>query len=547
MGGLWKVFYRKNTLVLCVIFSVGLFLRLWGNTYGLPDQYAPDEGDKISIARSLPQCHYLHKASQPSFLYYSVHLLLRVTDPVRPALKQMGIIGGARFPEAYPLAFDLWLGRCWIAILSTLTLWFVYRIGRESFGQPVGTVAALLLAFAPVSIATGQYIKEDTPLALWTTATLWLSLRYLNGGRLRNLIAAAVVSGVACGSKYPGAASILVVLASILIRQWNEKDGQGLHARFIRRAAGLSMAVVIGFCVGFTITCLVLVLNIPQILSGLSYQTKYLAAGHHDGISIGPWGQGWTFYLRKAVGPGMGWPAALAAAFGLHLAWRKSKPVTLILGGWAIAYILVAEAMPAKPYPFFARYILPAVPPLCVLAAVALAHCARTLRQSDCASPLRRVLGAVLLASLIPMFFLSAVSVLTALPDTREQADRWAREHLPPESVVFLTTYSPSLSSAPFEVLDFDAKTLAHRRQAAKGNNIYVFLSSYAYQRYLDHPRSVPKMTKLYRSLLKVEHGPEATFVPRWPSMGFHNPKITIIRLEPQPESALPKQTPSQP
>ena len=80
---------------------------------------------------------------------------------------------GWTFPfESDRLFSALVVARGWSALLSTLTVWLVYRIGRRLSGPTVGLVAATLLAVCPLAVREAHSAKPDS--AAMAATALWL-------------------------------------------------------------------------------------------------------------------------------------------------------------------------------------------------------------------------------------------------------------------------------------------------------------------------------------------------------------------------------------
>jgi len=495
--------------------AAALAVRLAGNTYGLPHAYAPDEAAKAETARSLLARDFAHPTAQPSFLYYSLFVISTLAEPARA---RVGSLDPRRFPPDYPLPFVIWLGRCFLAVLGTLTVWVVYRLGRELAGRGAGLSAAVVYAVAPLPIAATQYLKEDTPLALWATVALLLAVRAVRSGRRDHLLAGAAAAGLAFASKYAGAASVAIVLAAAALTP----------ARRLRRVAADAVAVAGVFLLAFALVCPVLASRPQELLGSVGSQTRYLERGHHDGIAVSGPSQAFTFYLRRAVGPGLGWPALLAAAGGAVVLWSRRRRAAALVLLWAAGYLAVAEAMPAKPYPFFARYVLPVAPPLAALAGVALAILIRMSRERWRAAAVRVAAALAAVLVLLPTTVSAAARAVTALPDTRDRAVAWALENVPPGAVLWMSPYSAPLGRARFEARPLDQAGLQEARRAQSERRHWVMLVSFYADRYLENPGARPQLSAFLSGLLDGAAG-GATFRNRWVRFGYANPVVRVF------------------
>ena len=108
-------------VLLGLILILGLTVRLWGNTFGLLDRYAPDEAKKVHTAVTYEERGFRHSSAQPSFLYNSLYLLFKIANLVRSSIEKNTYYQRIGLPKFEQKAIFLWLGRCWMALLGTIT------------------------------------------------------------------------------------------------------------------------------------------------------------------------------------------------------------------------------------------------------------------------------------------------------------------------------------------------------------------------------------------------------------------------------------------
>jgi hypothetical protein len=104
------------------------------------------------------------------------------------------------------------------------------------------------------------------------------------------------------------------------------------------------------------------VLDWPTFGADLRYDATHLSGGHGVNQS-----RGWSSHLLRSLPYGVGIPMFLAAVAGVAPMLRRHRQCAVILGAFAAAlYVLLGNG-----YTVFFRYVLPLVPIVCLLAAIA--------------------------------------------------------------------------------------------------------------------------------------------------------------------------------
>lgn len=507
----------RHAALASLLFALALAARLPGITYGLPAIYAPDEYKKVLAVAGLDDPDSPRPTQQPAFLINSTWVLLRVVEPLRPAITERLALHG---PGVGPrLAFDILVGRVWMAVISAATAAAVYWLALRVHSGRAAEIAGALYAAAPLAVATGQYLKEDTPVTLFITLAAIAATAIVRTGSWRAYALAALACGAATGAKYIGAMSL----------------GAVLIAHFLCPAPHSRLAAVPpAFLLGLLASSPQSAVHFTTMISAMGVQTEYLATGHHDGVAVSPWQHWFTFYLRRALAPGIGLAALLAAAAGVaFLAKNRSRPGCVLIAGIAF-YYLAAEFMPAKPYPFFARYMLPILPLVAVTAGVGVLETAWRLSRP---SGWRRNLPASLAALvLIQPLVITLSAARRALPDTRDLATAWIEANIPPGTQIGIppgfaaNTYVPVLPPG----MTYDRMDVGDlRRFAPRPGGVWVLLSAPAVERYLEHPAVRPDIVDFVQTVART--GPQAVEFRQRTRLGFHNPTIRLYHLTAPP------------
>lgn len=532
-----------RAFLLLLILALGLALRLHQNTVGLPGQYVPDEEAKVRTALTLPEHGFSHWESQPSFLYNSLFIIYTITDPFKEQLISWPRLAHRFTGPDSESAYYRWLGRCWMAILDTITIFFVYRLGKMLAGRRAGLFAALLYAVAPLPIAMTHYLKEDTPVTLFFMITLLMCLKLVHKGHSRDYTLAGLFAGFTFAAKYSGVLALGLVAGAIAIRHWPElrtaghwKGWLSIMRRRIRRPLML-------FVIGFFLIC-PSYLNLWHLAQGLIFQSDYMLGGHHDGVSVKPWEHFFTFYVRKALMPGLGGLTALFGLLSFYIVWKKRDRLALLPMGFAIGYLIVAELMPSKPYPFYGRYLSPILPVLCALAAYVLVRGAENLKKKAPVFAAVYVGFIGILMILLPARQ-TALFLIEARTDTRDLAREWVRKNIPKDAVIMLNTprYTVVLKDGEYEMQRMYRKSWDLRRaqHQAAGKVVYAILSSFEYERYMENSHDNRKANRRYNMYSSVLENEDliAEFRTVYPSFGYHNPTVKIFKMGPASDEAI--------
>jgi hypothetical protein len=253
-------------------------------------------------------------------------------------------------------------GRVMVAAISSAGVWLVWRIGRRCWSAEPGyaIVAAALFASAKLSIAFGS---TELPRPVSTVFVL-AGFLLLQHRRVGASLAAGIVLGVAACLRFSEIVFLLPAVALLAAeRRWRDAVGAGVLAT-------LTMLLVLGFSDAWYWGD-----AFHSVRAAIDY--TLVQRGSSRGFEPAWW------YLA-GVAQWSTLPVAALALAGCRTEWR--------LALWAILPLLMLSTLPHKE----ARYMIPAVPFVCLLAAEGLRRAAAARRSG--AAP--RWLGPVLVTGL---------------------------------------------------------------------------------------------------------------------------------------------------
>jgi hypothetical protein len=386
------------------VFCVALGLRVWGVGFGLPRLYHPDEPayvlQALAVGRGLP--NGLTFANPPLFKY-----LLLAEYAVDYGLQR--VTGGVRGPQEFidqfradPSRLYL-LARLTSAAFGALTAVAALALGGSVAGYRVGSIAGWLAAVAYLLTRDSHFGVNDALVTLLVTLGLVFCVRVARGGGRADYALAGALAGLAFAAKYHGIALVVPLWLAHWVRPAASRRGSNLAVALV---AGVASAVV-----AFPS----LVTETGRVLGDIYLHLYLDAVGGYDGLD--PDGS-YVFYAR-ALATGLGWPLLAATLAGLVLSIKTMHRPLLVVASLPIALLASLGAQ----HLYFARFLLPAVPAMIVVAAAA-------LDRLFAPRPIVGLAALLLVASPTLVDALRFDTLLTRA-DTRTLASDWIRTNIP--------------------------------------------------------------------------------------------------------------------
>lgn len=240
-----------------------------------------------------------------------------------------------------------------------LTLLVVFLAGRRLFSEPVGFLAAILVASAPLHLRLSANFKPDVVLTLTTLVTTYWSVLAIERRRPRSFVLAGAGTALAASAKLTGVVTVLplaVVALAVGWRDWRTWRNLAL--------AGLASAGLF----------LLLNPHWPKYLTALErVQRFYDRTAATRGVDAADIPRLGVRYLLSAdaLGPVIGLLALIGAVglLGRLLARRSSDPQTVALTTFFLFPLLFAAAYASSTPHFKGNNFLPLLPFMALLAA----------------------------------------------------------------------------------------------------------------------------------------------------------------------------------
>jgi 4-amino-4-deoxy-L-arabinose transferase-like glycosyltransferase len=497
---------RPSKLGLAAVLVSAAALRLWGIGQGIPYALGVDEPEIIERAVRMMKTGDFH----PHFFDYpSLYIYVQVVIGILNFLAQ-AVFGGIRSLSAVTAAdFYLW-GRVSTALVGTLTVYVVYQIGLR-WGARHALLAAALLAVMPNHVRESHFVLTDVPLTFLMTLAFLLSLRALEKGTPRAFAVAGAVAGFAAATKYYGAVSLLLPLLAAYLNRGGDRP---------RLRCGLVAlgAAAAAFLAGAPYT----VLDLPGFLNGF--------AGVLGANQATPDRWAGLITALKHLRLGLGWPGLVLALAGFGLAVvrvftgpgqaRFGMAVTLLA-----VYLLIITSREL----IWARYLLPVIPLICLLAAIAVVSGVSLLRRFSIPRWARTsLIVGLTVAALLPPAVTSIEWVrMNARVSTQAIAYAWVLNNIPSGAGVALETRGLLLPDQRYKVRHFKSLATVAPADLAREGFDYIVASEPAFARTFGDPTLQPELYAAYRRLLD---GAALVFTIQ-PSSNHPGPELQVYKI----------------
>src|ERR1700730_8977089 len=249
---------------------------------------------------------------------------------------------------------------------------------RRHAGAVAGLVAALVLALTPVAALMFRYNQPDGILTLLLVGSAYTTLRAVESGRIRWLVATGVLLGFAFNTKMLQAFLVLPAFALVYLVAAPPRLGRRILGLL---GAGIALLVSAGW---WPLVVMLIPAAARPYIDGSTNTSIWTLILGYNGLGrifggSGPGGAGGGFGFGGAAGVGrlfnaenggqVSWllpVAGLALVVGLALRWRAvrthlGRAGYLLWGGWALVTVAVFSFMTGIFHPYYTVALAPAV------------------------------------------------------------------------------------------------------------------------------------------------------------------------------------------
>ena len=387
---------------------LALLLRLWGIRYGLPFAYNLDERSHF-VPRAVG---FFENGSINPRYQLNPSGLIELIAATLAVVHHGDVVGTWRSNpgEVFTVA------RVISALMATSAVALLYFAGKRLFDRWVGLLAAALLATAFLPVHYGHLALNDAPSLAPTALALLGIAGILRDHRPRDYLIAGLGAGLGIGFKYNAGFVLLPLLTAAAVHAW---PGRAERIAALRGLLVAGLATLAGFVIADPFA----LIHLGFFRSELKHLSDYTSGGLLLGETQT---SGYRYYLwTLSWGLGIVPSLMVLAGSGL-LAWKDRARALVLLPAPLLFFLLIGSQGR-----YFARYVMPIFPVLCVLAAFGAVWLARAaIERVPRAAIAIGALTALLVCGQGLVYAFHNDRVL-ARPDTRTSARAWMVSHIP--------------------------------------------------------------------------------------------------------------------
>jgi hypothetical protein len=323
-------------------------------------------------------------------------------------------------------------------LFGALTVLLVGWAGFTGWNAKTGLLAAWFTAVAFILVRESHYATNDALVTFLSTFAVLTGLKIQESGSLKWYVLAGVTLGLGFAAKYTAIFTVLpLIVAHFLSPGVDLKTPSSWQ---IRRWLLLVMIAVLSASLAspyFIIT--------PGNVIRDVYQYLYLPGREgFEGRLIDEDG-GYLYYL-KTLNWGLGYALLILCLGGLFYAiWQRNRnPAALITAILPLSLFLFM----GRQQMYFARFLLPAIPPLLILAAAMMVSMIRNHVGRYESISIWIILTLAVIITIQPLVNSLRSNNLLHQEDTRTLAKKWIESNVPAGSkfAIEWTAYSPQLA-----------------------------------------------------------------------------------------------------
>lgn len=419
-------------IVLIIIVLIAVALRLPCFTYGLPNYTDADETYNVYEANKLFTGQFDKlKASYPLLYPYINSIAITFTHAFH---KGWFLIKEKKVGKT-PYWYFLVTARFMNILLSLGVVLITFKCGVIIGGYKTGTLAALFMSFLPFHLEHSISIAPTMLMLFMTSLSIYLCIIALQKNNKKRLFVAALITGMAIGSKY----LIFLPLNIALLLWWFYRDGMSKRDLIYR---GIICALLL--FAGFALTMPILIINPNKFfLDIFSHHNKYgsTQAGFSPSIPL-------LFYGEYLFIAGITPILSCISMWGGIKLFKKARRELILLVAFPFVWLLFCSTYTIH----FTRNIIVVSLPFALLGAYAITVCRMKWVQ------LLLLIGTFVFL----MWHCGTIIVDRCKKDIRYEAEAWIDNNIPAGSRIAREEYTPYCNEDRFHYFYIDICGLAY-------------------------------------------------------------------------------------
>ena len=509
---------KTSTIILLLIIFLALGLRVYGITWGLPNEihklsYHPDERNIFYAASNLD----LNSLDlNPNYFYYpTFHIYFFV------------LIIQLMVNELILSSTTILIGRLITAGFGVLSVYLLFLIGKEFKNEEVGLISALFFAIVPIHVVHSHYLTNDVPVTFWVLTSLFCCFKIIKYKNLKWYILAGFTGGLGISTKYTAGLIVLPILTSHFLNL------SFVDQKFsIKNTKKIFISLIV-LTIIFILTSPYVVLSSFESVRDIAQITTYLNTPNPEWFDTG---NGVVYHIRESIYYGIGAALLLLSLYGAVFSFKKNKHNNILLFSFIVPYILWVGKWEVR----FSRFILPIIPLLLILAA-------STLYDLNSKSKTAAILVFLITFS-YTIIGTASYERLFVNEDPRDSAHIWMDKSIPRSSKIGLLPTFQSRFNFFLPPINENELIFTWNHSELKERNVdYFILSDIDYRFYLKSEKSKTKYSsevdfinylfsgKDYK-LEKTFHNPQKflfidlsdEYLPH--DMKYQNPEILVFK-----------------
>lgn len=427
--------------LVALVMLVALSLRIHNISFGLPSLWDPDEplfmlkSLELLARGTLNPGWFGHPGSTTIYFVAAIDAAVIAFAKSSGHYPSIGEFTRAAYSNPALLLLPARIGMVLLGVLSVL---LTYAVGRRLVGPSVGLIAAALLACNSLHISWSQVVRTDIHASVFMLASVYVAIGVARHGKLQGYALAGLFTGFAIATKWPAAVVFVATLGAFAYRfryhaSRRSSDFRGLAIATVAVIAGIFLASPFIF------------IDWKTVLANVGGEVKAGHLAQNGGGLVA----NLIWYLRSPVAVSMGWLGLGLSLAGAAVSWRRAPIACWTLIPAALAFLLLISSQ----HIIYSRWLLPALPFLCVLAAIATVVLGDWMRVRFRLGHPAIVTGAVALLVIAPSAAGAYSQAVERSNDTRGKAARWAIAHVPPGSTLLIEHLELSLRDQPWKIL----------------------------------------------------------------------------------------------